>query len=136
MIVRLEKSTSAPIYIGLLHIHRQLKDKVMEFFHCMDDIERCMKGTNQKWAVGARPPVPNVWPVLRDTKLTKGEIFRLEQVGFQLEERPEILPRRLFGHSRSDIAKVVAVPTPEAPDAYPTFRDGRRIRRLPEGKVL
>ena len=135
MIIRLGKSTPAPIYIGLLHIRCQLKDKMMEFFHCMDNIERCVKGTNQKWVVDARPPVPNVWPVLRGTKLTKGEVLRLEQAGFQLEERQENSPRRLFGHFRSDIAKVVAVPTPEAPDAYPTLCDGRYIRHLPEGKV-
>ena len=79
--------------------------------------------------------MPNVWPVLRGTKLTKGEIHRLEQGGFQLEERRKISPRRLFQHSRSDIVEVVAVPTPEAPDAFPTLRDGRRIRRLPAGKV-
>ena len=133
--MRLGKSTPAPTYTGLLHIHRQLKDKVMEFFHCMDDIEHCVKGTIQKWVVSARLPVPNVWPVLRGTKLTKGEIFRLEQAGFQLVELREISPRCLFRHSRSDIAKVVAVPTPEAPDAFPTLHDGRHIRRLPEGKV-
>ena len=79
--------------------------------------------------------MPNVWPVLRGTKLTKGEILRLEQAGFQLEERQEISPRRLFGHSGSDIAEVVALPTPEAPDAFPTLRDERRIRHLPEGKM-
>ena len=135
MIIRLGKSTHTPTYTGLLHIHRQLKDKVMEFFHCMDDIERCVKGTSQKWVVGTRPPVPNVWPVLRGTKLTKGEILRLEQAGFQLEERRKISPRRLFRHSRSDIAEVVVGPTPEAPDAFPTLRDGRHIRRLPADKV-
>ena len=135
MIVRLGKSTPAPTYTGLLHIRRQLKDKVMEFFHCMDDIKRCVKGTSQKWMVGTRPPVPNVWPVLWGTKLTKGEILRLEQAGFQLAERQEISPRRFFGHSGSDSAEVVALPTPLAPDAFPTLRDGCRIRRLPEGKV-
>ena len=60
MIVRLGKSMPAPTYIGLLHIRRQLKDNVMEFFHCMDDIERCVKGTSQKWVVGTQPPVPSV----------------------------------------------------------------------------
>ena len=85
--MHLGKNTLAPIYTRLLHIRHQLKDKVMEFFHCMDDIKHCVKGTNQKWVVGARPPVPNVWPILKGTKLTKGEILRLEQAGFQLEER-------------------------------------------------
>ena len=79
--------------------------------------------------------MPNVWPVLWGTKLTKGEILRLKQAGFQLKERREISPRCLFQHSRSDIAEVVTVPTPEAPDAFPTLRDGCRIRRLPAGKV-
>ena len=136
MIIRLGKSTPAPTYTGLLYIRRQLKDKVMEFFHSMDDIERCVKGTNQKWVVGARPPsMSNVWPVLQATKLTKGEILRLEQAGFQLEECREISPRHLFRHSRSDIAEVVAIPTPEALDAFPTLRDGCRIRRLLAGNV-
>ena len=82
MIIRLGKSTPAPTYTGLLLIRWQLKDKVMEFFHCMDDIEHCVKGTNQKWVIGARSPVSNIWPVLQGTKLTKGEILRLKQVGF------------------------------------------------------
>ena len=99
MIIRLGKSTPAPTYTELLHICCQLKDKVMEFFHCMNDIERCVKGTNQKWVVGARPPVPNVWPVLRGTKFTKGEILKLEQARFQLEDHREISPQRLFGHT-------------------------------------
>ena len=46
MIVHLGKSTPAPTYTGLMHIRRQLKDKVMEFFHCMDDIKCCVKGTS------------------------------------------------------------------------------------------
>ena len=56
MIIHLGKSTPAPTYTWLLHIRQQLKDKVMEFFHYMDDIERCVKGTSQKWVVGTRPP--------------------------------------------------------------------------------
>ena len=48
MIICLGKSTPTPTYTSLLYIRRQLKDKVMEFFHCMDHIERCVKGTNQK----------------------------------------------------------------------------------------
>ena len=135
MIVHLGKSTPAPTYTGMLHIRRQLKDKVMEFFHYMDDIERCVKGTNQKWVVGTQTPVPSMWPVLRGTKLTKGEILRLEQAGFELAKRREISLRRLFGHSGSNSADVAALPTPLAPDAFPTLRDGRCIRRLPEGKV-
>ena len=87
MITRLEKSTHAPTYTRVLHICSQLKNKMMKFFHCMDDIERCVRGINQKWVIGARPLVPNVWPVLKDTKLTKVELLRLKQAGFQLEER-------------------------------------------------
>ena len=79
--------------------------------------------------------MPNVWPVLRGTKLTKEEILRLEQAGFQLVERREISPWHLFGHSGSDSAEVVALPTPLALDAFPTLHDGHRIQRLPEGKV-
>ena len=96
----------------------------MEFYHCADDIERCVKGSNKKWVQGVRPPIPSMWPVLKGTKLTKGEIIRLEQAGFQLEERRAISLRRLFGSNRAAVD--AAVPLPNEPDCYPSIRDGRR----------
>ena len=85
---------------------------------------------------GVRPPVLEVWPLWKGTKLTKGEILRLEQGGFQLEQRRAISPRRLFGSSTDHAANAAAIPTPSSPNQYPSLRDGRRIRRLSEGKVL
>jgi hypothetical protein len=91
-------------------------------------------GTKRKW-VDHRPPVPEVWPVLKGTKLTKVEILRLEEAGFQLEEHQEVSPRRLFGDIPDQVAHAAAVPPPTDANIYPTLRDGRRIRRQLNGKV-
>jgi hypothetical protein len=76
--------------------HQKKTDKVMEFFFCNDDIERCIKGTKRR-RVKSRPNVPNVWPVKIGTNLSRKEILDLEHIGFQLPQRAVISPRRLFG---------------------------------------
>lgn len=82
-----------------------------------------------------RPPIPNIWPVMKGTNFTKAEILRLEEAGFQLEERREVSPRRFFGDVPDRVAYVAAIPTPTNADVYSTVREGRRIRRLLNGKI-
>jgi hypothetical protein len=42
------RSTAAPTYTRVMEYHQKKKDKVMEFFFCNDDIERCIKGTKRR----------------------------------------------------------------------------------------
>jgi hypothetical protein len=77
--------TVAPTYTRLMEHHQKKKDKIMEFFFCNDDIERCVKGTKRRW-MKSRPDVPNVWPMKIGTNLSRKEILDLEHAGFQLSQ--------------------------------------------------
>ena len=73
-------------------------------FFCPDDIERCVKGSRRKWvdkfsADQERPPIPPVWPVKIGTNLTRPEIVKLKNAGFQLPQKERITPTRLFNTS-------------------------------------
>jgi hypothetical protein len=99
----------------------------MKFFFCNDDIERCVKGTKQKY-VKSRPDIPSIWPVKIRTNLSKKEILDLESVGFQLPQRAVISPRRLFGMEELSF-DLSSFPTPASPDEYPKTRSGKTIHR-------
>jgi hypothetical protein len=127
-IVQGNTATAAPTYTGIMEHHQKKTDKVMEFFFCNDDIERCVKGTKRRW-VKSRPVVPNVWPVKIGTNLSRKEILDLEQAGFQLPQRAVISPRRLFGMEElpSDLS---SYPIPASPEEHPKIRSGKKIRRI------
>jgi hypothetical protein len=126
-IVQNGKSTPAPTYTGLMDSYKKNKKERMQFFFCNDDIERCVKGTRRKWVV-SRPEVPEIWPVMLGTNLTKAEILALEDAGFQLPQLQEMSPRRLFGDARLPL-DMSSYPTPSDPDHYSTKRLGKLIRR-------
>jgi hypothetical protein len=90
------RATAAPTYTRVMVHYKKKTDKVMQFFFCNNDIERCLKNTRQRW-VKFRPDIPNVWLVKIGTNLSKKEIIDLENVGFQLPQHVVIFPRRLFG---------------------------------------
>jgi len=82
-IIQNNMATTATMYIGMMVNYKKNKIDRMQFFFCNDDIECCVKGTKRKWVLSI-PPVPNIWPVKMDTKLTKEEILALEATGFTL----------------------------------------------------
>jgi hypothetical protein len=59
-IVQDMKSTVAPTYTGMMTNYRKNKQKLLQFFFCNDNIERCVKGTRRKWII-SRPEVPKTW---------------------------------------------------------------------------
>jgi hypothetical protein len=73
-IVQGNKPTVAPTYTGIIKNAHKTRPKVMEFFFCNDDIERCVKGTKRKW-VQSRPDIPSIWLVKIRTNLSKKEIL-------------------------------------------------------------
>jgi hypothetical protein len=58
-IVQDNKSTAVPTYSGMMVHYKKKKEELMQFFFGNDDIERCVKGTRQRW-VKSRPDVPNI----------------------------------------------------------------------------
>ena len=71
---------------------------VADFWFCSDDIDRCVKGTKRRWVLDWLN-VLEVWPVLSGTNLNREETLLLQHVGFRLQERPLLSPRRLFNMS-------------------------------------
>ena len=126
-IVRNNVATAAPTYTGLMVNYKKNCNDVMQFFFCNNDIERCVKGTKRKWVV-SMPEIPAIWPVKRDTNLSKQEILALEAARFQLPQRQPISPRRLFGeHSGMHLLSSYAVP--DKADEHPKIRGGKRIHQ-------
>ena len=90
------------VYYGY-NIYKLQHLKSRSFF-CPIDIERCVKGSRRKWVDKfsvdqKRPPILHVWPVKLGTNLTRPEILKLENVGFQLPQKERITPTRLFNTS-------------------------------------
>jgi hypothetical protein len=121
-------ATTTPTYTGIMEHHQKKTDKVMEFFFCNDDIERCVKGTKRRW-VKSRPDVPNVWPVKIGTNLSRKEILDLERAGFQLPQHAIISPRRLFGMEELP-SNLSSYPIPASPNEYPKIGSSKNIRRI------
>lgn len=132
-IVRNAMSTPAPTYTGEWLNLRLGKEVTIPFFFCCDDIERCVKGTRRKWVTHysptePRPPVPDVWPVKLGTNLKRNEIRALEAAGFQLPQKEQVSPRRLFSNATlpPDLSHV---PAPDDADRYPGKRKSKKVRR-------
>jgi hypothetical protein len=126
-IVQGSKPTAAPTYTGVMQNTYNKRPKVMEFFFCNDDIERCVKGTKRKW-VQLRPDIPSIWPMKIGTNLSKKEILDFESAGFQLPQRAIISPKRLFGTEELPF-NLTSFPTPASADDYPKTRSSKSICR-------
>jgi hypothetical protein len=126
-IVQSNKSTAAPTYTGIIQHAHKMKPEVMEFFFCNDDIERCVRGTRQKW-VQSSPDIPSIWLVKIGTNFSTKEILDLESAGFQLPQRAVISPRRFLVIEELSF-NLASFPTPASTDDYPNTKSGKSIRR-------
>ena len=86
-------------------------------------------GSKRKWVIDW-PDVPNVWPILSGTNLTQEETLLLQDVGFRLQDRPLLSPRRLFHMSKVFKTNLFDKQRTQNPNAYPTVRNNKAIRRL------
>lgn len=125
-IVQDNRSTAAPTYTRLMDNYKKARAEKMQFFFCNDDINRCVNSTRRKWIL-SKPIVPNVWPIKMGTNLTRKEILALENTGFNLMERVQLSPRKLFGEGSS--MNLGNYPPPSSPSDHPTKRYGKNIRR-------
>jgi hypothetical protein len=122
------KGTTAPTYQGRNTQYGGTKVIVSDFWFCPDDIERCVKGSKRSWVLDW-PQVPNVWPVLSGTNLTREETLLLQDAGFKLQERPSMSPRRMFALSNLFEAPVFDHPGPPNPEVHPSTRNSKSVRR-------
>ena len=120
--------TLAPTYKGLKKEYHSTNNVEYEFWFCHDDIKRCVSG-NKKMYVLDWPVVPNTWPVKIGTNLSRQEVLALKDVGFQLQQREVISPRRR-------LSTIATLPIPQTDfrvplklDAHPTSRFGKTVRR-------
>ena len=60
----------------------------------------------------------------------------LQHAGFQLHERPSLLPKELFNMSKLCDPTIFDQPCPPNPDAYPIIWNNRPIRRLPNAPTI
>jgi hypothetical protein len=133
-IVQHGKSTPAPTYTGLWTHPQKGNQKVVEqFFFCVDDIERCVKGYRRRWIepfsdYEERPPIPSVWPVKIGTNLTRSEIEALENAGFQLPQKQSVPVSRTF-NSSAPPPDLSQVPMPDNADVYPKTQKSKNMRR-------
>ena len=79
------------------------------------------------------PDVPDIWLVLIGTNLTRQEVLAFEEKGFQLQQRQDVSPIRLFGDSSIVASSMAELPTPAQADQYPTLRFGKKIQRSNKG---
>ena len=124
-----KKGTPAPTYRGRKEEYGSKREVVVDFWFCWDDIERCVKGRKRKWVLDW-PEVPEVWPILTGTSLSREETLLLQHAGFRLQERPALSPRRLFNMSKIFNPILYDQPPPKNSDVYPTVRNSRAIRRI------
>jgi hypothetical protein len=73
--------------------------------------------------------VPDVWLVLSGTNLTCRETLLLQDVGFKLQERRSMLPRRIFALSNLFEALFFDHPSPPNLDIHPTTRNSKSTWR-------
>jgi hypothetical protein len=75
-----------------------------------------------------RPPIPLVWLVKIGTNLTRSEIVKLENVGFQLPQKERIAPTRIFNTAAPPL-DLSGVDVPANPDSYSSSRQSKTTRR-------
>ena len=122
------KGTPSPTYRGRRTEYGGNKEIVTDFWFCLDDIEHCVKGSKRSWVLDW-PQVPDVWPVLSSTNLTRQETLLLQDAGFTLQEHPTMSPWYMFTLSNCFEAPVFNHPGPANPDIYPTTLNNKCIRR-------
>jgi hypothetical protein len=122
------KGTTAPKYRGRNTQYGWTRVIVSDFWFCLDDIERCVKGSKRSWVLDW-PQVPDVWHVLSSTNLTLEETLLLQNAGFKLQKRPSMSPRCMFALSNLFEAPVFDHLGSPNPEVHLSTRNSKSIRR-------
>lgn len=78
-----KEGTLVAAYRGLKRIFRSNNHTPINFWFCANEINRCMKGSKEKWVLDWLSLL-TMWAVKVGTNLTHEEVFALKDVGFQL----------------------------------------------------
>ena len=122
------KATAAPTYRGTRTEYKGTKPQTDDFWFCPDQIARCVMGPKRFFVID-RPEIPEVWPVLSGTNLTRSEILELQEAGFRLQSTTALSPRRLFTTSKVFEPVLWTHPRPLHADRVPSSRNGKNVRR-------
>jgi hypothetical protein len=87
-----------------------------------------VKGNKRSWILDW-PHVPDIWPILSGTNLTREETLLLQDVGFKLQERPSMSPRRMFALSNFFKAPIFDHPSSPNLEVHPSTRNSKSVRR-------
>ena len=119
-------STPAPTYFGKKKDYHTKKLVEVDFWFCADDIKHCVSGNKKAWVLDW-PTVPPTWPVKLGTNLTREEVFVLEDVGFQLQQRGTMSSRRMFISLLDMSIPRIEFEVPANPDFHKTIRGNSTI---------
>ena len=128
---KVEKSTHskpAPTYTRMKKDYRSNNHVPLNFWFCADDINRCMKGSKKK-RVFDWPNIPRVWPVKVGTNLIREEVFALEDVGFPLQQKEALSPRRRLRTMTNLPIPRSHFCVPPNPYAHPNTQFSKVVRR-------
>ena len=124
-----KKGTPAPTYRSRKEEYGSKREVLVDFWFCLDDIVRCVKGTKRRWVLDW-PEVPEVWPVLSGTNLNREESLLLQHARFRLQERPVLSPHWLFNMSGIFSPILFDHPLPKNSHVHPTVRNNKGIQRI------
>jgi hypothetical protein len=128
LIVRHGISTAAPTYRGQKREYKGTAVQTEDFWFCADQIARCVMGPKRSHVL-TRPEIPEIWPVLIGTNLSRTEIIEFEEAGFRLQSSIPMSPRRLFTSSRIFEPMLWTHPRPAHAERIPSIRNGKQVRR-------
>ena len=128
------KATAAPTYRGRRKDKFKESPVIEDFWFCPDQIARCVMGPKRFFVID-RPQIPEIWPVLTGTDLTRSEILELQEAGFCLQSTTPLSPRRLFSTSKAFEPVLWSAPRPLHADRIPSTRNGKNVRRNPKAPM-
>ena len=85
-IAKRNKAIAAPTFTGLQRIYKKAGNEPKQFWFCPGEDLQCVKSTTCRW-VAYYPPLLEKWPIKVGANLSQEEVFKLESVGFCLEDK-------------------------------------------------
>jgi len=118
------RHTIAPIYKGQKCKYKGTAVQTKDFWFCAVQIAQCIMGPKRSYIL-TRPEIPDVWPILIGTNLTRTKIIELEEARFYLQSSLLMSPQRLFTSSRVFEPVLWTHPRPTHAKRIPSIRNGK-----------
>jgi hypothetical protein len=89
---------------GEHEILNMAKPKPHVWWFCATDVAHCA-GAKVPNYVKKKPPIPDVWPVMRGTNLTQEEVDTLTFAGFRIVAKPNVIDKESLPPQEGPIAR-------------------------------